>query len=174
MIKYENCFILYGLKPSDFLPDVKYNHKLREGAFKMRLAMVKKTNTAWTELQMPHSAIKIHENRKSPQWVAGERVGLAVKRQNENQMGCWLEPGINWEHSSCELRTRRWRVLHPKCQATLFKSLWARQWTAPGGRCRLPCVCVCVCRTWLTVHSHTDTGKGFLFLSGSGVTLSNN
>ena len=78
MIKYEKCFILYGLKLSDFLPDVKYNHKPREWAFKMRLAMVKKTNTAWTELQMPHSAIKIHENgeistvsRRGTSWPGG-------------------------------------------------------------------------------------------------------
>ena len=67
MIKYENRFILYELKLSDFLPNVKYNHKLRVGAFKMRPAMVKNTNTACAELQMPHSAIKIHENGKSPQ-----------------------------------------------------------------------------------------------------------
>ena len=75
---------------------------------KRRLAMVKNTNTACKKkFQMPHSAIKIHENEKSPYGVAGEQVGLAVKRLNENQMGCWLEPGIDWEHSSCELGTRR-------------------------------------------------------------------
>lgn len=59
----------------------------------MRLAMVKDTNAACKKFQMPHSAIKMHENLKSPYRLAGEQVGPAVKRLNENQMGRWLEPG---------------------------------------------------------------------------------
>lgn len=89
---------------------------------------------------MPHSAIKIHENENSPYGAAGDPVGLAVKRLNGNQTGCWLEPGINWEHSSCELGTRRCWVSRSKCQAASFKSLWAARWTAPGGLCSLCCV----------------------------------
>lgn len=45
--------------------------------------MVKNTNTASEKFQMPHSAIKIHENQKSPYGVTGERVGSAVKRLSE-------------------------------------------------------------------------------------------